>query len=807
MKKITFNEIIEASTQKSIVSEQPGFGIRTYTKGMDADFVRKVVEQVGCAYEVSIDRQLSAQTLKDDPSATLAFPRTLKYTTVTDADGNEKYVVACSTYVGIDYGYFCGLESAQRAGTNYVADILVLDERPTAALFSRLLEQGGADGVAGVFVPADNTCRPDNAELRYLLTGEPELLEPRSIELDDAAWASCGIDDMAASVAMALLQTKVNADTASDESLRNIVFQTKEADVPDVLKCLSLLPDGLVTDKYFQTNYLQGYGMPNGYRMIFINEYNEEEVYTDNYVYLNLCDGTTKNIDTDNYIFMKLREAAAHGDMALLRSLAEFMYGLTCSSDSDYHFLYNLFVTTKTDLPVMLDELTPDFFTKVDKARLPSDSQAALCRSVSRTVSEAVRSVGEALEAGKSRDNCARAVDVLRKIDYIHANFPQLLNLSVDDDAAETTGDKTRLTNMLFLDGMLGEAAGCCSIPTLRYMNTCDVSPDDYLAALRHVGNDDVWVALIGDRFPGYANDGDTSAAVIDAVMESDAPDRERLLLRLFPIDDNGALLSGYMCKHPDVMPRLAGMVRTLCLKRGNDQMVAFLEAGHFADGVVRQLQPVAKEYFSKCVDEDVCRGIEVVGRFAEAVGDGNFCRFDFMSVIDRYADYCFAYPDKARVEWLEFFLDNAQLSDVAGARLQAICRLRGKSVTDDSIHGDADELLIAKRLGLPLDVRLRVMGACIRKAIDTDSLKRYMDDGNKPGVPEMYNMIDKVWACRPDIGDADCDRYTVSIVENGQWTKKMRDDYVAMCRDPRIVECFKDNFSFFKLMKRKLLK
>ena len=70
-----------------------------------------------------------------------------------------------------------------------------------------------------------------------------------------------------------------------------------------------------------------------------------------------------------------------------------------------------------------------------------------------------------------------------------------------------------------------------------------------------------------------------------------------------------------------------------------------------------------------------------------------------------------------------------------------------------------------------------------------------------------MYNMIDKVWACRPDIGDADCDRYTVSIVENGQWTKKMRDDYVAMCRDPRIVECFKDNFSFFKLMKRKLLK
>ncbi len=327
MKKFKFNEIIECSSQQSILTGQAGFGIRTMTQGLDADLAKRIAEQANCAYEVDIAHQVTAAEIEENAEVVKKYPRTLKYTVVCDDNGKERYIVACSTYVGIDYGYFCGLDSARRAGTNYIADILVFDERPTASLFAALVKQE-------VFLPVNNTCNPDNPELKAFLTGEPSYLAPREIEVAEEAPI---LNEPTALVAIALLQSKINQDLGKDKGLQSIVFRSKEADMPTILEALAALPDEWVSDKYFHTNYLQGYGMPNGYRMMFLNEYNQEEVYTDNYVFLDLIDQKTQNIEDFNIYFHKMKEAAIVNDYPTFQKQVDYICRHKMQDETEEH--------------------------------------------------------------------------------------------------------------------------------------------------------------------------------------------------------------------------------------------------------------------------------------------------------------------------------------------------------------------------------------------------------------------------------------------------------------------------------------
>lgn len=322
MKNIKFNEIIECSSQKSLLSGQAGFGIRTITEGFSPDLARKISEQVNAAYEVDIADQVTAEQIKKDANCVSKYPRTLKYTRVKDEENNDKYVVACSTYVGVDYGHFCDVETARRVGTNYIADILVFDEKPSPTLFAALLDQK-------VFLPKVNDCNPNNPELKELLTGEPAPLKPREVALQEDVDTKTAINEDTALVAIALLQTKINAELGKPKELTNIIFQAQEAKVPFILRSMGVLPEGLVSDKYFHTNYLQGYGMPTGYRIMFLNENNKEQVYTEDYVYLNLDEHQTKNIDTDNYYFEKIKEAAVANDYDLFHALVNHLHQMS----------------------------------------------------------------------------------------------------------------------------------------------------------------------------------------------------------------------------------------------------------------------------------------------------------------------------------------------------------------------------------------------------------------------------------------------------------------------------------------------
>lgn len=357
MKTIQFQEIIECSSQQSLLTGQAGFGIRTLTEGMNYELARSICEQENFAYEVGVASQLTLEAITQDASITRQYPRTLKYLVYPTDNGETKYIVACTTYIGIDYGYFCQHNSAQRAGTNYIADILVFNEEPDMQLISQLLEQEK-------FLPVDNTCTPDNPELQALLTGEPAYLKPREITVEEKqhgdeegfhARENIHINKQTALVAIALLQAKLNERTLHDASLQKIVFQAREAKIPSILRDFSILPDELTHGKYFQTNYLQGYGMPHGYQMIFLNEHNQEEVYIDNYVYANLDDESFRNVDTENKCFLQIRKAAENDDYQQFQKHLEIICSLIANPQNFEDKDWELTIDPETGLPVIID--------------------------------------------------------------------------------------------------------------------------------------------------------------------------------------------------------------------------------------------------------------------------------------------------------------------------------------------------------------------------------------------------------------------------------------------------------------------
>ena len=73
MKTIQFQEIIECSSQQSLLTGQAGFGIRTLTEGMNYELARSICEQENFAYEVGVASQLTLEAITQDASIKLKF--------------------------------------------------------------------------------------------------------------------------------------------------------------------------------------------------------------------------------------------------------------------------------------------------------------------------------------------------------------------------------------------------------------------------------------------------------------------------------------------------------------------------------------------------------------------------------------------------------------------------------------------------------------------------------------------------------------------------------------------------------------
>lgn len=807
MKSIKFNEIIECSSQQSILSGQAGFGIRTITEGFNPELARKICDEISCAYEVDIAEQVTTEQITTDPSCVTQYPRTLKYQVVKNDDGKELYVIACATYVGIDYGYFCNIESARRAGSNYIADILVFDEKPTAGLFQALIEQK-------IFRPIDNTCTPTNPELQELLTGEPSYLSPREVEVKETSEAIPAINEQTALVAMALLQTKINQDLGKDNGLINIVFQAQEAKVPSILQSIGTLPNDLVSDKYFHTNFLQGYGMPNGYRMMFLNEHNKEQVYIENYVYLNLDENKFMNLDTDNFYFGKIKEAAAANNYALFYNLVNYLFRLSVQADTDYKFLYNLFIATETDKKLSIDELTEDFFTKAKKANLPSDKWQRFVVSVNNTLDETIQK--ENLGA-KADANCHAAMKV---ITYLYNNWKEVLHLNENSLQG--------LTNLWHLDGTLARYANEFDIDIIQYINTKDNNPEAFIEAIKKVDNPDYWERFIKEQMKAFKENnvphGITNDIIIDTILASAVADKNALIARFYPISSAEGTLISYVESHPDKMGNLEPTIKSLCLGDKLPLMIQLLKVCNFDGQGMQVMKQIIQNYFTGLFKESkepqMKNAIEKLVELTRNVTTANNVKaLDIPHYVSIYTDYLEKYPKAADKQSIEYFLKNditkREIEVNDANRIEFIVNLLDK---DSDYMGTYRELLIAKRLGCPMqEVRLKIVEKLFtdkakkHEKLNLSYIKEYFTDKyseipSEKTKEESKLVLDRLWDTFK--GDPHiCEEATPAIIEAAKWTSKDRKEYLEKCKNDKEKAFITKYYSFFTSICRKLFK
>lgn len=807
MKSIKFNEIIECSSQQSILSGQAGFGIRTITEGFNPELARKICDEISCAYEVDIAEQVTTEQITTDPSCVTQYPRTLKYQVVKNDDGKELYVIACATYVGIDYGYFCNIESARRAGSNYIADILVFDEKPTAGLFQALIEQK-------IFRPIDNTCTPTNPELQELLTGEPSYLSPREVEVKETSEAIPTINEQTALVAMALLQTKINQDLGKDNGLINIVFQAQEAKVPSILQSIGTLPNDLVSDKYFHTNFLQGYGMPNGYRMMFLNEHNKEQVYIENYVYLNLDENKFMNLDTDNFYFGKIKEAAAANNYALFYNLVNYLFRLSVQADTDYKFLYNLFIATETDKKLSIDELTEDFFTKAKKANLPSDKWQRFVVSVNNTLDETIQK--ENLGA-KADANCHAAMKV---ITYLYNNWKEVLHLNENSLQG--------LTNLWHLDGTLARYANEFGIDIIQYINTKDNNPEAFIEAIKKVDNPDYWERFIKEQMKAFKENnvphGITNDIIIDTILASAVADKNALIARFYPISSAEGTLISYVESHPDKMGNLEPTIKSLCLGDKLPLMIQLLKVCNFDGQGMQVMKQIIQNYFTGLFKESkepqMKNAIEKLVELTKNVTTANNVKaLDIPHYVSIYTDYLEKYPKAADKQSIEYFLKNditkREIEVNDANRIEFIVNLLDK---DSDYMGTYRELLIAKRLGCPMqEVRLKIVEKLFtdkakkHEKLNLSYIKEYFTDKyseipSEKTKEESKLVLDRLWDTFK--GDPHiCEEATPAIIEAAKWTSKDRKEYLEKCKNDKEKAFITKYYSFFTSICRKLFK
>lgn len=807
MKSIKFNEIIECSSQQSILSGQAGFGIRTITEGFNPELARKICDEISCAYEVDIAEQVTTEQITTDPSCVTQYPRTLKYQVVKNDDGKELYVIACATYVGIDYGYFCNIESARRAGSNYIADILVFDEKPTAGLFQALIEQK-------IFRPIDNTCTPTNPELQELLTGEPSYLSPREVEVKETSEAIPAINEQTALVAMALLQTKINQDLGKDNGLINIVFQAQEAKVPSILQSIGTLPNDLVSDKYFHTNFLQGYGMPNGYRMMFLNEHNKEQVYIENYVYLNLDENKFMNLDTDNFYFGKIKEAAAANNYALFYNLVNYLFRLSVQADTDYKFLYNLFIATETDKKLSIDELTEDFFTKAKKANLPSDKWQRFVVSVNNTLDETIQK--ENLGA-KADANCHTAMKV---ITYLYNNWKEVLHLNENSLQG--------LTNLWHLDGTLARYANEFGIDIIQYINTKDNNPEAFIEAIKKVDNPDYWERFIKEQMKAFKENnvphGITNDIIIDTILASAVADKNALIARFYPISSAEGTLISYVESHPNKMGNLEPTIKSLCLGDKLPLMIQLLKVCNFDGQGMQVMKQIIQNYFTGLFKESkepqMKNAIEKLVELTRNVTTANNVKaLDIPHYVSIYTDYLEKYPKAADKQSIEYFLKNditkREIEVNDANRIEFIVNLLDK---DSDYMGTYRELLIAKRLGCPMqEVRLKIVEKLFtdkakkHEKLNLSYIKEYFTDKyseipSEKTKEESKLVLDRLWDTFK--GDPHiCEEATPAIIEAAKWTSKDRKEYLEKCKNDKEKAFITKYYSFFTSICRKLFK
>lgn len=778
MKTLNYKEIYYTSSERSIITHSAGIGIRTYTTGMDSHEASTIAEKCVFGYNLDDSRKLTFEQIQQNPRIVYDYLPTYIYHKVTLDSGSIKYVLGRTIYLGIDYGYFCNRNEAMRTGTNYFTHLMIFDEMPPISVLAEIDSKN-------VFAPIDYTCSPDNVELKSLLTGDPQLLSPRSIQCETNCDVS--IDTEFAYCIIGFLQSYYNIINKKEDSLKKIIIKASASQTSDLIKKMAFLPQLLIGEKTFLSNYMQGYGVPDDFNMVFVNEFNKNELYENNHICVDLFNRTTTNID-DNYIYKKILKLGSEGDNVTIQKLINYYIGLDLTKELNYQFLYNLFIAIESDKDILLQDISQDFINHLNNVHLSSVQETELWKKING-----------AINCGLMSKKGSEINQTINIVGYVLPTNKR--NLKITQEGS------TWITNVIFGENSyLSKIVNKSNIDIVRALvdRSKILSDNTFYNALKQSQDTIIWTKFI--RFYYADNLKSNLEHIIENILSSDIrkEEKEDLVKQLYPIDKCHNELLSYILNHTSRIYDLIGIVRTICLNSREERFSLILKHSNNAPDIIKILSPIVLSYYEKQIDDEANHGMKNLLSFIDKVSVDVFNQMGPSELFDKYIRICMENPLKEEKKILNTLLSSSIKID----RNTSDQILILNNLFDNEIpkRVDINILFTAHKMDSSADYIRDLYEAWLKTQPTSKELKEYIKGVDYLSSDMIEEIILATWESRTRVIHENREDYVLIISDNSKWTSRDKKSFIKSCRNKDLVRHLSDSDKIIKKIIRKFL-
>lgn len=762
MKTINCQEIYYTSSEKSIISGMPGFGVRTFTRDMSSSDADVIGVECNCAYNVEIDRTLSLEQINANPDIVRNYAPQYEYRAVTTPSGSTFYVLIRTVYTAVDYGFFGDQNGAMRTGSNSFSHILAFTSRPPLAIFRTMNETHR-------WRPDDYTCRPDNQEMRRLLTGDPEFLEPTVITVDDMSLAAATATAGMGLLIPALMQSYYNKMRGGDEPTK-IVVMARESQTAAMVEALGALPSELTEDLYFTTHYISGYSVPDNLGMVFVNEHNVNEIYTDNYITVDTIEGTTKNIDFENAIFSRVSRLVNDGDYETLSTVLRWFLTLDKKQIADSAFAYDILIATSTPHELQPDAVDSDFICKAMALKLSKEDRRTLTDKINRLINSMIAESDSGATVIKGID--------LAGVFMREGNGA----CNVSSEAVQ------KLARIIFLKGSagyLGRMVGSANVDTICKLIRPEQMGDipQFFQALMQTDNVEVWSKLLKHYFRGaYSAD---MREILDSIYMSSLSnaDKNDLVETLFPLNSSSTYISeivDWYRNNPKAIIAIDAPISRICMA-ARDECFSRLIGPDTPREVLDHLRPDVESYFARRIETNPDNTMEQVALMINKMTPEVFERLDATGLFELYLDCVYERPMASTAK----VIDNikrfgVRLPDKVLDRMNALqCLLTEKIPAEVN----SEVMMAATKIDdLSKPYLSKLASQWILSAPTPAAVGGFMSRGRVSDPVMIGAVLDAVWHTESRIVSPERVKYVEAIVDNARWNSEAKKRFVESC-------------------------
>ena len=782
MGQFSYQEIFYSSSEKGIFTGNAGFGVRTCTRGMDSIDVDKIVEACATGYSVYNERILDMDRILANPDIVYDYPPVYLFRTVDLNDGSKRYVFGRTVYLGVDYGYFKGINAYDRAGTNYLTHLLVFNEKPSVAFIRDLLLQDK-------YMPLNYSCSPNNIELQKLLTGNPEFLEEKSFEPDATPILEESSIDCSSFIKGVVQMLKNRELPPETEAPKKMYVKSPWKSVESCLKSLDVLPRNSIESLQYVTNYMQGYGIPDGYDIAFVNEYNEAELYEDNYITADLFSSANKNV-SNNLIINNIGNLVRQKDATSAAKLIQFYLDLKDIPESEYEFYYNIFLGAVSDLDIKLSDLTETTIKKLKDIKLDSAQSAKFWGKVNKALNEG-------LTATQGSDFLL-AVD---KIKLFNAYCPGKVHIQNECI--------NYLTNILFSGrGNFGKIANDSNISTLLMLVNKSLIPSEelFLSSLGENSKVKVWEDSLEFYYKGQY---DGNESILESILNSSLSDASicGLISKMFPLSRYADTLFDYFKNHTADTVKANSIVSSLVRYYGEKRFSDFVWLGQLEPEFIKVSSPIITSHYQEKVENNAKFGVAALFEFIEKVGSEQISALNLWGVLKTAAQKYLreSLTDitqfVTKIEDLEIdyrgHLDN-EMDSLTCMVNQEIPKYISAPYIESAIRFYSEDDHYIERL----------ISSWIRNGASKEELRSFVK-ANKNALKDsiIEGLVKFLWTSSSLHGSKEKQDLVLLVIDNCGWSQKKVEEFGLRCGNKELEKFLLKSNNLFDKIVRKLFK